>query len=504
MRRSPLVLAFMLLAWSLPPATLGATVADAGAAREAARSVPAGGALVLTGVLDLFAGDAITLELVRFEVLAPGAHLVVHEGTGEEEARRRALPRSLHFRGAVAGRPDAVAFLALHEDGEMRGLVLAPGEVRMLGFGSAAARAAGRLESRLAVASELALREPFVCANPDEPGLAVSRALFPSAGPARMEAGAPPAVLESAAGEGAAHRVVYAVETDYEFYQLFDNLGLAAEYVTDVMAFVSALYGNEIDTDLLIGQVSLYSHAGDPWGQSSPTCSLFEFGRYWNDHRAAVDRDAAVMFSGKNNGGGVAWLGVICDGAFSYNAGSCPGLLPAVDNYGGGYAYVGTMDGNFDLGSPQLVWDILATAHEIGHNFNSPHSHCYGGILGNSSPVDGCYAGECGANCYCTQTPPPPAPPVGVPGIGTLIGGIPGTGTGTIMSYCHLRSGGNSNVTFSFGTGQIHGVAAGREATYMKSYVGSLGSCVADQAGALRFADGFETGTLLRWSSSQP
>jgi hypothetical protein len=38
----------------------------------------------------------------------------------------------------------------------------------------------------------------------------------------------------------------------------------------------------------------------------------------------------------------------------------------------------------------------------------------------------------------------------------------------------------------------------------MKSYVGSLGSCVADQAGALRFADGFETGTLLRWSSSQP
>jgi hypothetical protein len=270
------------------------------------------------------------------------------------------------------------------------------------------------------------------------------------------------------------------------------------------MAFVSALYGSEIDTDLLIGQVSLYSSASDPWGQASPLCSLFEFGRYWNDNRTGVDRDAAVMFSGKNNGGGVAWLGVICDGAFNYDRGSCTGLAPQVDNYGGGYAYVGTMDGNFDIGSPQLVWDLLATAHEIGHNFNSPHSHCYGGILGNASPIDGCENGECGASCYCTQSPPPPAPAQGVPGIGSLIGGTPGTGAGTIMSYCHTLSPGNANVTFNFGTGQIHGVAAGREALYMKSYVNSLGSCASDQAGAGLFADGFETGSLARWSLSQP
>lgn len=496
MRQASLPSTLVLLAALVSPAAGGAVVAGAGAARAAARAVPAGGELVLTDVRDIFSGEPLTLELARFEILAPGAKLIVHDGAGELALE---LPRSVVFRGSVAGRPEARVFLTLHEDGELRGLAVAPGEVHMLGFGSQAARAAGRLEARLALASEVEQREKtFLCANPEDRGLARSHALFPDSAAAapwtRLPEGAPVA----------GHRVVYAVETDFELYDLFDNRALAAEYITDLMAFISSLYATEINTDLLVGQVSLYSSAGDPWGQASPLCALFEFGRYWNDNRTGVDRDAAVMLSGKNNGGGVAWLGVLCSGGFDYNRGSCSGLTPADDNYGGAYAYVGSMDGNFDINNPQVVWDLLATAHEIGHNFNSPHSHCYGGILGNANPIDGCYNGECGASCYCTQTPPPPAPPAGVPGIGTLIGGTPGSGNGTIMGYCHLLSPGNANVSLSFGTGHTFGIAASREATRMTSYVNSLGSCVSDQAGAGIFADGFEAGNFARWVGSQP
>lgn len=500
MRHASLPLVFVLLAASFSPSASGAVVAGAGAARAAARSVPTGGDLVLTDVRDVFSGEPLTLELERFEVLAPGARLVVHEGReamGAGAELSQALPRSVHFRGSVAGRPEVRVFLALHEDGEMRGLAVAAGEVRMLGYGSDAARAAGRLEARLALASELPQQsEAFRCANPEHPALALSRALFPGAREPAASIRLP---------EGAAHRVVYAVETDFELYDLFDNLALAAEYVTDLMAFTSSLYAAEINTDLLVGQVSLHNSAGDPWGQTSTLCSLFEFGRYWNDNRSGVDRDAAVMLSGKNNGGGVAWLGVVCDGAFNVDRGtSCPGLTPQIDNYGGAYAYVGSMDGDFDIGNPQLVWDLFATAHEIGHNFNSPHSHCYGGILGNANPIDGCDNSECSASCYCTQTPPPPAPPEGLPDVGTLIGGTSGQGNGTIMSYCHTLSGGYPNIAMSFGTGHTFGIAASREATRMTNYVNTLGSCVSDQAGAGIFADGFEAGNFARWVGSQP
>ncbi len=498
MRYAFLPLAIVLLAGSSAPAASEAIVAGAGAARAAARSVPAGGELVLTDVRDIFSGEALTLELERFEVLAPGAKLIVHDVAGELSEE---LPRSVHFRGWIAGRPEARVALALHEDGELRGLAVAPGEVRMLGFASPAARAAGRLEARLALASEVAQREKtFTCANPEDPGLARSRALF-----AESAATTPWTRLPKEASV-AGHRVVYAVETDFELYDLFDDRALAAEYITDLMAFVSSLYATEINTDLLVGQVSLYNSAGDPWGQTSTLCSLFEFGRYWNDNRSGVERDAAVMLSGKNNGGGVAWLGVLCSGGFDYNRGSCSGLTPAVDNYGGAYAYVGTMDGNFDLANPQIVWDLLATAHEIGHNFDSPHSHCYGGILGDANPIDGCYAGanECGPTCYCTEPPPATPPPAGVPGVGTLIGGTPGSGNGTIMGYCHLLSPGNANVALSFGTGHTYGIAASREAAHMTNYVNSLGSCVSDQAGAGIFADGFEGGSFARWVGSQP
>src|SRR4029077_3226321 len=197
-------------------------------------------------------------------------------------------------------------------------------------------------------------------------------------------------------------------------------------------------------------------------------------------------------------GGGVSWVGVLCRGAFQATDGSvqnnpCPGLASSETSpWGGAYGFTRSLTGTFNINNPTVVWDIDAVAHEIGHNFDSPHSHCYGGIGGNASPIDQCYGTEAGSGCYSgTPTLPGPA----------------GQGSGTIMSYCHLLNPGMSNIKLTFGTNETYGVQPGREAARMSSYVTSVASasCLAPVVTAGLFSDGFEGGTLPGpWSGKTP
>jgi hypothetical protein len=281
-----------------------------------------------------------------------------------------------------------------------------------------------------------------------------------------------------------------AVETDFEFYSKFSATptltaaAVATNYVGNLLGYSSTIYIGEINTSLVVQSVSLWTTASDPWVQTTTTCGLMEFGRYWNLNRTSVPRTIAHFMSGKANGGGVAWLGVLCRTGFSATS-SCPGLATDAP-WGGGYGYTGNMSGLFNISNPTVMWDIMAVSHEIGHNFNSPHTHCYNGIGGSSSPIDQCYSGECANGCSCAaNTLPGPA----------------GVRSGTIMSYCHLLPGNYGNMALSFGTGHPYGVMPDREAVRMSSYVVSTAagnpSCLALVAGGLGlFSDGFEGGVV--------
>jgi Metallo-peptidase family M12 len=279
-----------------------------------------------------------------------------------------------------------------------------------------------------------------------------------------------------------------AVETDFEFYSLFNNVTAAATYVANLLGYSSTIYGAEINTGLAVQSISLWTTSGDPWSQSNTACGLLEFGSYWNANRTNVSRTIAHFMSGKANGGGIAWLGVLCSGSFNTSQAqlgvSCPGLA-ASGSFGGGYGYTGNLSGQFNPNLPTVVWDIYAVSHEIGHNFNSPHSHCYGNLGGDPNPIDQCYAGECGnAGCNCN--------PAALPG-------PTGAGSGTIMSYCHLRPGNYSNISLNFGSNHSFGVQPAREAQRMSSYVTSVAagnmSCLSNTV----FNNGFETGSTSLW-----
>jgi hypothetical protein len=201
-----------------------------------------------------------------------------------------------------------------------------------------------------------------------------------------------------------------AFETDYQYYQLFNDLGAAQSYVLALMGAISARYVEQINTVLALPHLAFYTQNNDPWTQQDSGGSsldvLFEFQGKWSAQGMPVQANLGHLISGAGLGGGVAYLDVLCVGDYGYGV---------TGNIGGSVTFPITVN--------PLNWDFMATAHEIGHNFNALHTHDY------CPPADECapsgYFGACQTQEVCTTS-------------------------GTIMSYCHLCPGGTSNITTYF------------------------------------------------------
>ncbi|MGB0330235.1 MAG: zinc-dependent metalloprotease [Planctomycetota bacterium] len=200
-----------------------------------------------------------------------------------------------------------------------------------------------------------------------------------------------------------------AMETDYQLFQRFNNVNAATAYLTTLLSFISDRYEAQAETALTFPYLQLYTNSNDPWvtpdtgGDAGDM--LNEFVSAWQGN---VPMGAALghMMSGASLGGGVAFLG---------------GLCSSTANFG----VSGNINGNvnFPVVQSPTNWDFLVVAHEIGHNFNSPHTHDF------CPPIDQCAAssafGQCQSTSVCANT-------------------------GTIMSYCHTCPGGTNNMTTYF------------------------------------------------------
>lgn len=168
----------------------------------------------------------------------------------------------------------------------------------------------------------------------------------------------------------------------------------ATNYINTLVGAVSAIYLRDVNVRLRISSLTIWTTA-DPFSGTSSNAQLVAYKNWCGTNRAGVTRDLAHLFANGNvtNYGGIAYISALCSSSFGY----------AVSNI---YASV-------SFPTPNYQWDINVTAHEMGHNFGSTHTHCF------SPPIDMCYGQEAG--CYSG------------PSVATL---------GTIMSYCHLTSGG--------------------------------------------------------------
>ncbi|MCP4661942.1 MAG: hypothetical protein GY856_41595 [bacterium] len=453
-----------------------------------ASQVPIGGSLRLEGLALRSSKALVVVELERFRVFTEDARIFVH---GDAGTTVLPAPANAYFRGRIAGEPRSTALLTVLERGGMRGIITSGGEVWVMATTQESSPDGFALRPIDATTEFAEKTASFACDNDLLEAPAADPLSSEPAGSALLPP-RPAAALKTTAS----HTARVAIETDYEYYQRFGNVTAAADYAGDLIAYGSGIYGAEVDTTLLLSSLDLWTTTSDPWTQSSSLCALFQFGRYWNDNRGDRVRTIAHMLSGKSSNSGVGWVGVLCRGGFSYNhGGGCPGLTPQYDNYGGGYSFLGGIDGNFDINNPSVVWDIEAMLHEIGHNFNSPHTHCYAGLEGNAAPVDECYGGQCGSSgCYCGSSSLPCAQS--------------GAGCGTIMSYCHLLSGGLGNISLTLGAGHPYGVEPDRVPTRMRNHVVSQAAfypgCLDYFEPSGIFSDDFESGGMGPWSAAGP
>lgn len=195
---------------------------------------------------------------------------------------------------------------------------------------------------------------------------------------------------------------IIAVDSDYEFTsRLFGgNISASADYAQTLMGASSTIYERDVNVSLSVGFLRVWSSNTDPYGTGDLGTFLDAVRAEWRANMGSVSRVIVHGMSGRNLGGGVAWLNGLCSTNLGYGVSS-------------------SLNGSFP-NPPQdhnnANWDIIVVPHEMGHNFGSGHTHD-----GYNPPIDGCGSGNC-----------------------------TGAWGGTIMSYCHLCSGGIRNIVLQF------------------------------------------------------
>ncbi len=434
------------------------------------RAIPIGGELRIEGAALDPGGPPEAFELERFRVFAPDAHIVVHGGG---ETLTLPPPAHAYLRGTVAGRAGFRVLLTVLEDGGLRGLIAGEGRYWLATQGSGDPRPT--LQEVTDHPALAAAARPFECGSDRLPGPSPE-------GPAGSwpEQQLP---VDSGPPRNASATARVGVETDYEYYLLFGSVSGAVAYAGDLFAYASTYYTTEVKTDFWISHVSVWTTPSDPWTQTTTLCGLAEFGKYWNVNMGQVSRTIAHFLSGKAAGGGIAWVGVLCASGFTVDISSwgCS-LSPTTDLYGGAYGLSADLSGSFNIANPGVVWDIYVMSHEVGHNFNSGHTHCY------DPPVDQCWGNDAG--CYN--------------GAPTLPCATPGAGCGTIMSYCHTISPGMGNISLTLGLSDPWGYQPWRVPALMSSYVAATAASYPSCLTPIVFEDSFEMGDASAWSSTVP
>lgn len=416
-------------------------------------------------------GDTVrTFELERFDVWAPNAELVVDNADGTRTKLER--PNVSYYRGTVDGSPDSMVFMAVANDGTTDGLVVAD-EVRY--------------KMRTNAKNEVTIDEADALDDfPIDGSFSCDIDRFdmlPKKGLPKLTADSLGAVAAEGTLSGTAtYTLNLAIETDYELYQdMGSNPTTVNTFIGNVVGAVSTIYKRDLRTDLVITFSRVQSSASDPFlivpGQSglwngttqtySTSHALAELGDLWHNSGTRPfngPRSSVILMSGKSQTAGVAWIGASCTSDFLCSDGGC-GVFQG--HYGGGYVYLGLGNPSTTVPNPDATvggvqyglpasnyWPVLGVAHELGHNVNGPHTHCFAltatdksnyGVTRNF--IDECYNGQGG--CYSgTQTAPPEK--------------------GTVMSYCHLL--GSSQSRFLFGkAGEVSELMKNRIVNYIDS-----------------------------------
>ena len=340
---------------------------------------------VLLADLPVATLGTIALELRPMPAVATDA--VVHVGSAtrhRDDALTATLHGVIHLQGSVVGHPHSNVYVGIGSTGIAATIDLGASQ------GTWTLRRAGS-------------DTPGLCSGPVEfvRSVGTSAPEVPTCG---AECSGHDGSLASTGVivPGARPVVELAVDSDFEFLRIFEGDPVAAtEYIATLVGAVSAIYRRDCDTAIALAYVRLQPDADDLFNQPDP---LGPFRTWWNENGSDVDRDLFTLLTGRRDlpYGGVAWLNAACT------------------DYG--YSVNGYLNGRFTdpFATNPGNWDINVTAHELGHNLGTLHTHDYS--------IDACAGGT--------------------------------VQRGTIMSYCHVVSGASSNIDLRFHAGTVDPIKA--------------------------------------------
>ncbi len=320
-------------------------------------------------------GGAADLEVASFDLIGPRTRFFVGN---PDLVKETPGPDMRFFRGTVSGDPDSVVSLNLF-GGRIAGFIRLGDKEYSFGPRAFSPDAEGAADIRIWNAAEES--SPEGACDGDEKA-EVERSL---GGMPAGEAITPTTLLVAKV----------AVEGTVEWVARQGGVTAAQLYTLNIMSQVSAVYESEVHVQIQVPYILM--NGAEPDGYSGETNStstiLSEMRTKWNGSATlrGVQRSTVHLFGSYPSGGsGRAYIDVLCD--------NVPASTASYD-YG-----VSLMDGNGNS------WERRMVAHELGHNFSSPHSHCF------APELDKCSNAETG--CYS----------------GTVV-----QSTGTIMSYCSTR-----------------------------------------------------------------
>ena len=429
---------------------------------------------VIIDGLPLYDARRSVIELEEFHVWAPDAKVVLHDGS---EVTYLDPPSTRFFRGLVNGDPESFAYFAVdRRSSRVDGLIV----VREKKFAVGSSLRQGKVIPRRA--DEAGQAFDYFLTEADEADMTASTNRTWQCEVDKMEIDVPRTQLRATGTDGLpvsshgisgsqSYAMTIEIQTDHEFFlNAESNSTTATNYVTNLVGALSTIYNRDLKTNVVLGNVNLWTTDLDPWTATSPSVGMDQLGDYYHNVFSGIGfpntsgrtTSAVAMLSGKDVPGGIAWRGTICGEDFTQNS-----------HWGGPYSWnggIGLIFGQTGLGpipdpnattngalygmptDVRSYWPLAQLAHELGHNMGSKHTHCMTltsdeALATGRSYVDTCYNAEgscfsgttttggaltCDANGFCSPAP---------------------IERGTLMSYCHniFGSGGVPQSRFVFG-----------------------------------------------------
>lgn len=183
----------------------------------------------------------------------------------------------------------------------------------------------------------------------------------------------------------------------------------STNYLTALFNNKAVLYKNE-GVMIFLKKIQVNTSSSDPYATLPANSGRWLTKFSWITQNTLYGCDVATLFTTKYGSmGGVAWLSTLCN---SYYAPDSAGPYS--------FCNINNTTGLTVASFPTYSWDVMVSAHELGHNLGSPHTHrCCWNPPARNTVIDICQTKE--GSC--------PNPSVWYP-----------AGGGTIMSYCHLQS----------------------------------------------------------------